>query len=117
VRIVDDQVVSPTYAGDLAVAVRALLEANPEPGIYHAVNEGAVSWYEFACETLRQAGIEAAVTRISSREFGSAVRRPAYSALENAKLNAIGLSLPDWRSGIAAYLRDRREIEKGASRP
>lgn len=105
-RVVDDQIVSPTYAGDLAVAVRTLLEANPQPGIYHAVNEGAVSWYEFACETLRQAGIDAEVTPISSHEF-SAVRRPAYSALENAKLHAMGLSLPDWRAGIAAYLRDR----------
>ena len=107
IRVVNDQVVSPTYAGDLAVALRSLVEENPAPGVYHAVNEGAVSWYEFACETLRQAGIDAAVTPISSGEFGSTVRRPAYSALENAKLHALGMSLPDWRSGIAAYLRDR----------
>ena len=106
-RVVDDQIVSPTYAGDLAAAVREMLEASPQPGVYHAVNEGAVSWYEFACETLRQAGIAAAVTPISSGQFGSSVRRPMYSALENAKLHAIGLSLPDWRAGIAAYLRDR----------
>jgi dTDP-4-dehydrorhamnose reductase len=106
-RVVDDQIVSPTYAGDLAAAVRKLLEASPQPGVYHAVNEGAVSWYEFACEALRQAGIEAAVTPISSGQFGSSARRPVYSALENAKLHAMGMNLPDWRSGIAAYLRDR----------
>ena len=55
IRVVNDQVVSPTYAGDLAMALRSLVEADPAPGVYHAVNEGAVSWYEFAREALRQA--------------------------------------------------------------
>jgi len=110
IRVVDDQVVSPTYAGDLAVALRSLVQANPAPGVYHAVNEGAVSWYEFAREALRQAGFNAPVTAISTADYPSTVRRPAYSALENAKLHALGIRLPDWHSGIAAYLADRSSV-------
>lgn len=106
-RVVTDQVVSPTYAGDLAIALRALVDAHPAPGVYHAVNQGAVSWYEFAREALRQAGLNASVEPIATQDFPSIVRRPPFSALENAKLHALGIELPDWRTGITAYLREK----------
>lgn len=108
IRIVSDQTVSPSYAGHIAEAMLQLLESDAAPGIYHAVNEGAVTWYDFACEILRQAGIEHPIEPISYRSWGSKVRRPAYSALENAKLHTLGLTMPSWRDGIAAYLRDRQ---------
>lgn len=108
-RVVDDQIVSPTYAGDLADALYALLERMPEPGIYHAVNEGAVSWYDVAREALRQAGVQHEIEAVATAEFPSPVRRPAYSALENAKLHALGVRLPSWQDGIATYLRDKNE--------
>jgi dTDP-4-dehydrorhamnose reductase len=107
-RVVDDQTVSPTYAGDLAAALRALLEMNAPPGVYHAVNEGACTWYEFAREVLAQARIEAPLRPIATDDAFSAVRRPRFSALANAKLQACGISLPSREQGIAAFLRDVR---------
>jgi dTDP-4-dehydrorhamnose reductase len=115
VRVVRDQVVSPTYAVHLAQAVARLLESNASPGLYHAVNEGAVSWYDYASEALRVAGIDRAIEPASTKDMNSRVRRPAFSALENAKLHALGISMPDWRTGVADYLRDRYTSDKGAA--
>ena len=105
-RIVRDQTVSPTYAAHLADAVWKILDGNAPFGVYHLAGEGAVTWYDFACEALRQAGIDRPVEPISHHDWNSPVRRPEYSALENAKARALGVDLPGWREGIAAYLRD-----------
>ena len=110
VRVVRDQTVSPTYAGDLARAVWQMLEACAPPGVYHAVNEGPVTWYDYAREALRCAGVEDAIEPISYKDWNSRVRRPEYSALENGKLHELGISLPDWRAGIASYFRDKATI-------
>jgi dTDP-4-dehydrorhamnose reductase len=104
IRVVSDQTVSPTFAGDLAEALKALVQTQAY-GLYHAANPGPVSWYQFAREVLAQAGLERTIEPISSAEWKSNVRRPVYSALENAKLRALGIEIPDWRQGIAAYLR------------
>lgn len=106
-RVVRDQTVSPTYAAHLAQAVAQLLESQAAPGLYHAVNEGAVTWYDYASEALRLAGIDRTIEPVSYTEWKTRVRRPPFSALENTKLHALGITLPDWREGIAAYLRDR----------
>ena len=115
VRVVADQTVSPTYAGHLAQGVLALLQADASPGVYHAVNEGPVTWYDYATEALRQAGIACRIEPISYKDWNSRVRRPAFSALENAKLNALGIHLPVWREGIGAYLRDRSSSREAAN--
>jgi len=103
-RIVNDQTISPTNAAHLASSIDELLRRKPAYGLYHAVNEGAVTWYEFACEALRQAELQASIEPISSGEWKGAARRPPYSALENAKLHALGMKLPDLRAGIAYAL-------------
>ena len=107
VRVVNDQTVSPTYAGHLAQGVLELLQSGAAYSVYHIVNEGAVTWYDFATEALRQAGIDHPIEPISYTTWVSRARRPAYSALENSKLHALGIRMPDWREGIAAYLRDK----------
>jgi dTDP-4-dehydrorhamnose reductase len=107
VRVVSDQTVSPTYAAHLAQGVGELLSADASPGLYHMVNEGAVTWYDYACEALRAAGIEHSIEPVSYTDWKTRVRRPPFSALENAKLHSLGIRMPDWRSGIAAYIRDR----------
>jgi dTDP-4-dehydrorhamnose reductase len=107
VRVVRDQVVSPTYAAHLAQAVAELLESNAAPGLYHAVNEGAVSWYDYAAEALRVAGVDYQIEPALTKDWNTRVRRPAFSALKNAKLHAIGIRIPDWRAAVADYLRDR----------
>ena len=105
-RVVRDVVVSPTYAGDLAIALRRLV-AGGEFGLYHACNDGAVSWYDFANAALELAGITQPIEPIAAAQWKAPARRPAYSALASAKLAALGITLPSWREGIAAYLRDK----------
>jgi dTDP-4-dehydrorhamnose reductase len=105
-RVVDDMFVSPSYAAHLASATRELVRTQ-RYGLYHMVNEGPVSWYDFAHEALRQAGLDATIEPISYAAWPSPVRRPAYSALENAKLHALGIRLPSWQAGIRDYLEAR----------
>lgn len=103
IRVVADVVASPTFAGDLAHALRALIETEAY-GLYHAVNAGAVSWYDFAGEALRGAGITATIEPIGADAWKAPATRPRFSALENARLRSLGIAMPSWREGIAAYL-------------
>jgi dTDP-4-dehydrorhamnose reductase len=105
-RVVSDVVASPTYAGHLAIALRSLIERGA-PGLYHACNVGAASWYDFARAALDLAGIEQPIEPISAAQWKAPARRPAFSALANIKLDALGIVMPSWREGIAAYLRDK----------
>jgi len=105
-RVVNDVIASPTYAGHLAVALRTLV-SGAQYGLYHACNVGPVSWYEFASAALELAGIGAQIEPISAAQWKAPARRPAYSALANAKLATLGIAMPTWREGIAAYLRDK----------
>jgi dTDP-4-dehydrorhamnose reductase len=105
-RVVADTIASPTFAGHLARALRRLIDTDSY-GLYHAANVGPVSWYDFACEAIRQAGVPAAVEPISASERKARAARPRFSALENAKLRGLGIVLPSWRDGIAAYLQVR----------
>ena len=106
-KVVRDQTVSPTYAGHLAEGLLQLLQADAPYGLYHMVNEGAVTWYDYASEALRAADIEYEIEPVSYNDWPSRVRRPAFSALENAKLHALGITMPDWRSGIRTYIADK----------
>jgi dTDP-4-dehydrorhamnose reductase len=107
IRIVRDQTVSPTYARHLARGLLRLLQSDAPIGVYHMVNEGPVTWYDYASEALRVAGIEYPMEAVSFKDWPSRVRRPAYSALENAKLHQLGMSMPSWTDGVAAYIQDR----------
>jgi dTDP-4-dehydrorhamnose reductase len=107
ISVVDDVTFSPSYTVHVATAIRAIAESGAF-GTYHVTNAGACTWYEFATEIFRQAGLEPAVTAVASDAFPSYAIRPAFSALEHASLKAAGLpSMPDWREGIAAYLDER----------
>lgn len=103
-RVVDDVYAAPTFAGDLATTLRRLLETNAF-GLYHAVNVGPVSWYEFARTALELAGTKATVEPIDARQWKTTAIRPQFSALENARLRALHIEMPSWRDGIAAYLQ------------
>ena len=104
IRVVADQTVSPTFAADLADGMKALLERDAPPGLYHMVNDGAVTWYEYARAALRGAGLDDTIEAISHDEWQSPVRRPVFSALENARLREVGIPMPSWESGLARYL-------------
>jgi len=105
-RVVHDVIGSPTYAGHLAIALRAIV-ASGAYGLYHACNVGPVSWYDFARAALELAGIAHPIEPISAAQWKAPARRPAFSALENAKLDRLGIAMPSWREGIAAYLGDK----------
>lgn len=104
-RVVDDQVGSPTYARDLAEAI-ALLLRRRLTGTWHLTNAGACSWYEFTQAILRLAGYAAGiVSRMTSEELGRPARRPAYSVLANAAWRAAGRPpLRPWPEALAAML-------------
>lgn len=102
-RVVVDEIGSPTYAPDLANALAALIELN-NPGIYHLVNHGLCSRYEFATEALRLADIHAAIEPITSDAFERSSTPPRYSPLENIFAAAMGVSLRPWQDALADYI-------------
>lgn len=104
-RVVDDQVFSPTYAPDLAAAMLVLVRAGAR-GTFHLANEGSCTWHELAVVALEDAGIDAPVERISSAELGAAARRPRYSVLDTRRYLSLGLPpLRPWREALIAMLR------------
>jgi dTDP-4-dehydrorhamnose reductase len=103
IRAVSDVIASPTFAGHLAEAIRSLI-ATGKYGLYHVCNGGAISWYDYAKKALELAGVQGAIEPISASDWKVAARRPSYSALANRRLEALGITMPDWEAGIAAYL-------------
>jgi dTDP-4-dehydrorhamnose reductase len=107
-RVVADQVCTPSYTADVATATAALLQTG-RSGLYHLTNGGACSWHEFAAAIFDVAGVKANLTPIASADYGAAARRPAYSVLAGEAHAALGLSpLRPWRDALAAYLEERR---------
>jgi dTDP-4-dehydrorhamnose reductase len=104
-RVVDDQQGCPTFTLDLAEALLDLGLSDAPSGIYHAANEGVVSWHGFAVELLRQAGVGVDVGTMSSAELDRPAPRPAWSALDCSLLAAVrGRPLPGWQDAVTRYL-------------
>ena len=104
-NVVFDQVGTPTYAGDLALAIFSIIEAGVYPGnegIYHFSNEGACSWYDFAVEIAAAAGNTGCrINPCHSSEFPSPVSRPPYSVLDKTKIkNTFDIDIPHWRESM-----------------
>jgi dTDP-4-dehydrorhamnose reductase len=106
VRVVDDQVLTPTFTGDLASAVIQLIQTEAY-GLYHISAEGQCSWFDFAREIFRKSDIKADLRPVSTREFASPVQRPSYSVLSKKRLNSIGIEMPSWEKGLSQYLKLR----------
>lgn len=106
VRVVGDQVGSPTSAKELAAAIAYLLFTE-NYGIFHATCEGSCSWAQFAEEIFRQAGKKTAVETITTEEFGAKAPRPAYSILENYMLKlTTDFMFADWHDALTAYMKE-----------
>ena len=104
-NVVFDQVGSPTYAGDLALAIFSIIEAGVyegNEGIYHFSNEGVCSWYDFAVEIAAAAGnTSCRINPCHSSEFPSPVTRPPYSVLDKTKIkNTFDIDIPHWRESM-----------------
>ncbi len=104
-QVVDDQFGAPTYTLDLAEKLEEIVQQG-SPGIYHVTNQGYCSWFEFAQEIVRQAGLsQVRVDPLSTSASSRPARRPRNSRLANARLEAEGLSLlPPWQDGLRRYL-------------
>jgi len=107
-RVVCDQIGTPTYTRDLARLLADMIETE-RYGTYHATNEGGyISWYEFACEIFRQAGKGTKVLPVTTAEYGlSKAARPFNSRLDKSKLQEMGFApLPHWQDALSRYLKE-----------
>ena len=112
-RVVNDQVGTPTYTLDLARLLVDMIETE-KFGVYHATNEGGfISWYDFACEIFRQAEMPVTVQPVTTAEYGlSKAARPFNSRLDKAKLVENGfVPLPHWRDALGRYLKEMQKIQ------
>ncbi|WP_419253373.1 dTDP-4-dehydrorhamnose reductase [Caulobacter sp. ErkDOM-YI] len=104
-KVVADQVMSPTSSWDAAEAILDLIRVEAPAGLYHVVNSGAASWHEFASAIIDRAGVAATVSPIPTSDFPTPARRPPYSVLANAKVEkALGRSMPAWQDALDRYL-------------
>lgn len=104
--VVNDQFGSPTYTYDLAKLLVDMAESD-KYGIYHATNEGICTWYEFACEIFKQAGMNVKVSPVSSAEYPSKAKRPSNSRMSKEKLTKNGFErLPVWQDALSRYLKE-----------
>ena len=110
-RVVNDQIGTPTYTYDLARLLVDMVETE-KYGYYHATNEGGyISWYDFACEIFKQAGYTTKVIPVTTAEYGlSKAARPFNSRLDKSKLQQMGFRpLPDWKDALRRYLKEIEE--------
>ena len=102
--VVNDQFGSPTYTYDLARLLVDMIQTE-KYGFYHATNEGICTWYEFACEIIRQAGMDAKVLPVSADQYPAKAKRPTNSRMSKEKLTENGFEkLPAWQDALKRYL-------------
>ena len=116
-NVVFDQVGTPTYAGDLALAIFSILEAGVyegNEGVYHFSNEGVCSWYDFAVEIAAVAGNTGCrINPCHSSEFPSPVKRPPYSVLDKTKIkNTFDIDIPHWRESMEYCIKRIKATNK-----
>ncbi|MFI5253195.1 MAG: dTDP-4-dehydrorhamnose reductase [Bacteroidota bacterium] len=103
VRVVQDEVLTPTYTYHLALQIRELVKTGAY-GLYHATNNGECSWYEFAKAIFEFAGLSPNLKPTTVKDFPSPIKRPSYSVLQNAGLQSLNIDkMPHWRESLAHY--------------
>lgn len=109
IKVVADQIGTPTYAGDLAAAIVHIIESDQldKCGIYHYTNEGACSWYDFACEIARLSGNnECEVKPCTTADYPTRAQRPQYSVLNKNKFTTtFGIVIPDWKDSLKKVIK------------
>ena len=105
--VVNDQRGCPTYAVDLARAIIQLCRKSAT-GIVHATNAGDCTWFDFAGEIIRSAGLDTAVRSISTEQMARPAPRPAYSVLSAVRLESLGIEMPPWHDALRRYMKQRK---------
>lgn len=117
IHVVADQTGTPTYAADLARVIVKIVtdnELGDNVEIYHYTNEGVCSWYEFAREIVKQSGIKCEVYPLTTAQYPTKARRPAYSVLDKSKLKQrYGIEIPVWQEALGRCLAAMSDTEKG----
>ncbi|MDD4013302.1 MAG: dTDP-4-dehydrorhamnose reductase [Candidatus Omnitrophica bacterium] len=115
VKVVQDQIGSPTYAKDLAWALKALIDAGvwEGKGVYHACNTGECSWFDLAAAAIGYAGLSDSVRMggLTTEELGRPALRPGYSAMDNSKLQKrTGMAMRQWKEALEDYVKNDRSF-------
>jgi dTDP-4-dehydrorhamnose reductase len=103
-KVFADRTISPTYIPDAARATLQLVADHAAAGVYHCVNSGHTTWFEFARELARQLGVPPTLTPVRMAEMTLKARRPLYCALSNAKLRAAGVPMSPWQDALARFV-------------
>lgn len=111
-NVVFDQTGSPTYAADLAEAILSIVsgvirnQIAMNSGIYNYSDEGVCTWYDFACEIVKEAGLDCIIKPILSKDFQQTAKRPSYSVMDKSKIREnYGLTIPHWRSSLIKCIK------------
>lgn len=109
--VIFDQIGTPTYAPDLAVAIAEIINKGIEKGcnIYHYSNEGVCSWYDFAKEIFGQSGIDMKVNPLHTYEYQTPAKRPKYSVLDKSKIKSEGIHVPYWKDSLKTCLEELKK--------
>lgn len=112
VRVVDDEVLTPTFTEDIARQIVVLSKVD-NYGLYHATAQGSCSWYRFAAKIFELSGVKIKLTVANPNEFPAKVPRPKYSVLENSRLKSLNLdTMPSWEDGLQRYLKKIGELRQ-----
>ncbi len=109
-RVVDDQIMSPTATADVARVVMKMVHDGCSPGLYHVVNTGAASWFDFARSIIHLARIDADVAPCSTQADPTRAMRPRYSVLDNTRSSISFGEMPTWQSSLEDYLRCKGHV-------
>ena len=114
-RVVDDQIFSPTYTKDLAETMSKLIKTEYY-GTFHITNRGSCSWFEFASRALKLAGLKTPIVPITSDEWKVPARRPAFSVLDNYHLRLLGIEeMRPWQEALTDYMAEKGHLEHTSS--
>lgn len=102
--VVSDQVGRPTWTRTLAEFMMHVMESKPATGIYHLSNDNSCSWYEFACEILKDFDVE--VKPVTSEEYPQKAYRPKHSVMDLSKAKATGFAIPTWQEALASFVKN-----------
>lgn len=112
VKVVDDQILTPTYTKNIADNLKELLKTD-NYGLYHMTSEGQCSWWEFTSEIFKLLKMKVKCQPVTSDVFKTRAKRPAYSVLENYNLKKLGLNkMRDWKENLKLYLQEKGYLNK-----
>lgn len=114
IDVVDNMWMSPTYTKDAAFTLKRIIESKLPYGTYHTTNSGCCSWYQFAEEIFKIAGLYPVLNPIKSEQLSTKAKRPRFSALRSTKLSQYGIEMREWKEALHAYLIEKGHIRRGS---